>query len=442
MKASLKDLGFDVKCFHDLNNHELSQCIYNFGQELDNYDVGLFFYAGHGVEVNGANYLIPIDATTKSTASIAANSVNILLLMNWLSSYQNKTNIVILDACRTLLPIGDYRGINVAGLSNIFAPRGTLISYSTSPNSAAFDGTGSNGLFTEVLLHHVQIPGLKIEDVFKNVRIDVEKKSAGSQIPWEHSSLVGDFYFIEPRHIFSKTGISPQDIYNYIEEEKKRNSIKLFDNRDEAEVFISASNQFNIPLIEIFRGYYITKNNSYHNFSDAQLDVLAIVRFVSLGFVEENYRWYFDGAPVRMGEILPLPPDMERMLPDKGRAIDVSIDIFGEQPDDKFIVSGICNLPNSLKLMISVKNRDYEYWAQDSVIVTNGIFISQGFTNTGKKLSPGEYLIEISSPIYSVQPEETKDILGSRCRNLIGKNVEYSTIGGNMIKYAKPLVVS
>lgn len=138
------------------------------------------------------------------------------------------------------------------------------------------------------------------------------------------------------------------------------------------------------------------QNKEKNYFSDAQLDVLAIERFTNIGFIQKNCRWYYEGKPIRIGEILPLPPNMEEMLPEDGMAIDVYIRLTSKLIDDKLTIWGECNLPDSVQLMISVRKKEIEYWAQDSVNVIEGNFSTQSFSNKGNKLLPGEYQVEIT----------------------------------------------
>lgn len=354
-----------------------------------------------------------------------------------MSSYEENTNIIILDACRTNINLVGQRGIIQTGLSYIYAPRGTFISYSTSPNSVAMDGTGKNSLFAESLNRHIQTTGLKIEDVFKNVRYDVQKQSKGKQIPWEHSSLIGDVYFIEPRHDFSNKNITPKMIYDYAQsiwdEYKKKYTV----DRAEALVFIKVANHFNITLLEAYKGYSIIQYQKYYNFSDGELCVLGLERYKQIGFTDKNHRWYYDGNPVSMGEILPLPIDLEIMLPESGLEIDVTIDFNGSFESEKLVLKGKCNLPDNMLLMVSMKSAANKYFAQDKIQVLNGLFSTNGFSNKGRRLENGRYTVEITSPIYSVQPEDTKYLLGNHCRNLSGTNVEFNIIGGNTVRISK-----
>lgn len=196
MEKALIDAGFIVLKYTDLDKKSLKTAIDNFGVKLINYDIGLFFYAGHGIQYNGLNYLIPIDAHLKSESDVTYECVEAQRILELMEKANNTTNIVILDACRNN-PFAKSWTRNTAtqGLAFMNAPSGSIIAFATSPGKTAFDGSGNNGLYTSALLKYIQFPNIKIEDVFKRVRSLVREKSKGEQIPWENTSLEGDFYF-------------------------------------------------------------------------------------------------------------------------------------------------------------------------------------------------------------------------------------------------------
>ena len=193
----LRELNFNVIEHVNLDQRSMKLAIDDFGAKLKSYDVGLFFYAGHGVQVDGNNYLIPSDARLGDENDVEYNCVRAGRVLGKMESANSKTNIVILDACRdNPFERSWNRGLKGKGLAFMNAPSGSLIAYATSPGNTASDGTGENGLYTEALLEHIGITNLSIENIFKRVRIRVEEKSNGMQIPWESTSLKGSFYFV------------------------------------------------------------------------------------------------------------------------------------------------------------------------------------------------------------------------------------------------------
>jgi hypothetical protein len=195
MAQALRSLGFEVLSYTNLDQNAMKKAIRDFGTKLRTTGgVGLFYYAGHGVQVKGVNYLIPVSAKVATEEEVEYESVEVGLVLAQMESAKNSMNIVILDACRNNPFARSFRSAD-KGLASIDAPSGTLIAYSTAPGSVASDGTGRNGLYTQELLKQLPTMNLTIEDVFKRVRAGVQQQTQNKQTPWEASSLVNDFYF-------------------------------------------------------------------------------------------------------------------------------------------------------------------------------------------------------------------------------------------------------
>ncbi|MCF8198773.1 MAG: caspase domain-containing protein [Sulfuritalea sp.] len=190
--AKLKTLGFDVTLKTDTPLRQMLRSLTDFGDKVTEGSEALFFYAGHGMQVRGRNYLIPVDAEIRTESSVSSEAVDVDQLLDKLS--RARLSMVILDACRNNPFERRFRG-GGQGLAQINAPTGTLIAYATAPGKVAADGDGRNGLYTSELLKAIDIGGIKVEDVFKRVRANVVSKSGEAQTPWESSSLTGDFYF-------------------------------------------------------------------------------------------------------------------------------------------------------------------------------------------------------------------------------------------------------
>ena len=193
----LTNLGFTVTEKENLDQKEMKREIQAFGQRLIKGGVGLFYYAGHGMQVNGRNYLIPVGAHIEHEKHVEYEGVDAGSVLSEMEFARNRLNIVILDACRDNPFARSFRS-GVQGLASLNAPTGTLIGYATAPGSVANDGPGENGIYTGEIIKAIQNPGLRIEDVFKQVRSAVRETTQGKQIPWESSSLEGDFYFKFP----------------------------------------------------------------------------------------------------------------------------------------------------------------------------------------------------------------------------------------------------
>lgn len=193
MAQKLRDVGFEVMIRTNVDQRQMTRALSDFGQKLGSGSVGLFYYAGHGIQARGKNFLIPVDADIENESSISSEAVDVERVLDQLS--RARVSMVVLDACRNNPFERRFRSGTSAGLAQIDAPSGTLIAYATSPGKVALDGEGSHGTYTEALLRAIDTPGLKVEDVFKQVRINVMKATDNQQIPWESSSLTGDFWF-------------------------------------------------------------------------------------------------------------------------------------------------------------------------------------------------------------------------------------------------------
>ena len=194
MAKALQASGFTVIRRENATLREMHLALREFGDRLDRRGTGIFYFAGHGMQVRGRNYLIPVDADIAREDEVAFAALDLGAVMEKLDSAKNPVNIVILDACRNN-PFGDRVQVSAKGLAQIDAPPGTLIAFATAPGSTAADGGGRNGLYTQHLLGAMAKPGAPIEEVFKAVRAGVRADSRNVQIPWESTSLESAFMF-------------------------------------------------------------------------------------------------------------------------------------------------------------------------------------------------------------------------------------------------------
>jgi hypothetical protein len=193
--ATLREIGFDVIARTDVNLREMQLAVREFSRKIQNGSVGLFYYAGHGMQSGGRNFLIPVGAQIEAEGDLVLEGLDLNSVLEQMGMAQNRLNIVILDACRNNPFTRSFRS-GVQGLAQVNAPAGTFIAYATAPGQTASDGKGQNGLYTQELMANLRSPGLPIEEVFKRVRVQVKQKSNGVQIPWDASSLEGSFYFV------------------------------------------------------------------------------------------------------------------------------------------------------------------------------------------------------------------------------------------------------
>src|SRR5277367_4962326 len=178
MGGKLKTLGFDVIAVENGTQQSMRRAIGQFSNKLTANAVSLFYYAGHGMQVNGHNYLIPVDAEISTEQTVRLETIDIDAVIDQMSMAKSRINLVILDACRNNPYERRFRSQS-GGLASIDAPTGTLIAYATSPGKVAADGDTGNGLYTSELLNAVEMPGAKVEEVFKRVRTNVIARSKG-----------------------------------------------------------------------------------------------------------------------------------------------------------------------------------------------------------------------------------------------------------------------
>src|SRR6478672_3705987 len=202
MAGVLRNVGFDVVEGTNLSRDKMTEKLLDFGKKAQGADVAVFFYAGHGIAINGTNYLLPVDADIKSEMDVKLGSaINIDLTLDQTMS-DAKVKLVFLDACRDnpfaarIKSNSATRSVSVqAGLAEMKAGEGTLIAFATGPGQTALDGTeGANSPFTRALLAHVTQPGVEIQQAMTKVRAQVNDETNKGQLPWGHTNLTGNVY--------------------------------------------------------------------------------------------------------------------------------------------------------------------------------------------------------------------------------------------------------
>ena len=200
MTELLGNAGFEVTAAPDLSQNDMRQAVSNFASKVAASGpdtVALVFYAGHGLQIDGENYLVPVDIDPKREADIPLQAVRLNDLMNTLGALPARMRIIMLDACRNnpFPDINTTAGHGLAMVDTKAGAAGSFISYSTSPGAVAEDGTGDDSPYTTALLSVAKEPNLPIEEAFKRVRVAVNQATEGRQIPWESSSLTTEFKF-------------------------------------------------------------------------------------------------------------------------------------------------------------------------------------------------------------------------------------------------------
>src|ERR1019366_4341467 len=213
MAETLSGLGFTLiggRAQLDLDKAALDTNVQNFGRQVQGADVALFYYAGHGVQVSGSNYLVPVSANPTREADVDFQMFNVNLVLRQMQGSGTRLNMVILDACRNN-PFG-ARGLRASdgGLAQMRAPEGTLISYATQPGSVAQDGSDGHSPYTKALATTIKQVGLDIFQTFNQVGLTVKRETGGSQQPWVSSSPIdGSLYFVAPTAAGPQIAIAP-----------------------------------------------------------------------------------------------------------------------------------------------------------------------------------------------------------------------------------------
>ena len=201
MAATLRNVGFDVVEGVNLTRDGMTEKLLDFGQRAQGSDVALFYYAGHGIAINGVNYLLPVDADIKSEMDVKLGAaINVDLTLDQTMA-DAKVKLVFLDACRdnpfaARIRSASTRSVNVqAGLAEMKSGEGTLIAFATGPGQTALDGdTGKNSPFTRALIAHIALPGVEIQQAMTEVRAQVSEETKKRQLPWGHTNLIGSVY--------------------------------------------------------------------------------------------------------------------------------------------------------------------------------------------------------------------------------------------------------
>ncbi len=195
MSIALTNLGFKVTKLEDVGRLAMLRAMRNFVDELSgSSSVGLFYFAGHGAQSKGKNFLIPVDADIQDEDEVELQGVDLQYMLDKFAEMRNSMNILILDACRDN-PFTRRPGRQASGLSAIDGPPGTLVAFAAAPGQVAGETSGANGIYTKHVLANISTPGLPVEEVFKRIRLGVLAETKQAQVPWENTSLVSDFYF-------------------------------------------------------------------------------------------------------------------------------------------------------------------------------------------------------------------------------------------------------
>ena len=309
MRDVLQQRRFEVMYLENGNWKEMLKILRVFGDKLDNGGIGLFFYAGHGITVDGKNYLIPVDADIAAHDEVRYQSIAVDQVLAKMESSGNRLNLVILDACRN----DPFERGDGGGLAPLDAADGMYIAFATAPGKTAFDGKATNGIFTGALLAHIREP-VPVEEVFKRVRADVKRTTQDKQVPWTSSSIVGDFYFTLPKIAPERYALTvipePSDATVYVTNIKERYhpGIKLQPQSYELKVvrngyhplqqtiFLEADTKLPVTLQKIEAPKLVMKTDAKTEPNPEPLPEAPR----SVDEIERDYTWWYVGGGVAL----------------------------------------------------------------------------------------------------------------------------------------------
>ena len=245
----LRGLDFVVIEKINADERQMVTAIDSFYNRLGRSDLGLFYFAGHGMQIKGSNYLIPVDAHVISETDVEFEAVDAGRVLGKMKSAGNKLNIVILDACRDNPFQRSFRTEN-RGLAHMDAPKGTIIAYATSPGSVAADGVGRNGIYTKHLLKHIKRPDLSVQEVFMETGLGVMSETADKQVPWVFSTPI-------PRYYLASSGV----LVDKSAQSRREQTLTVKSNIGAARVFVDGRLRGQTPLanVAITAGYYTVR---------------------------------------------------------------------------------------------------------------------------------------------------------------------------------------
>ena len=230
MASTLAGLGFEVKTLLDQRRVDMLREVRGFSERLKTEKtVGLLYFAGHGMQARGKNFVIPVDADIRTEDEIEEQGIDLQFIVDRMGSAGSSSLILILDACRNNPFVA--KGLrNASGLAAIDGPPGTLVAFSAAPGKVAFDGEGDNSPYTKRVAEALSTPGIPVEEVFKRVRVGVLKDTSDKQVPWENTALTRDFYFkpVEPGSAKVASVLAPLEEDRYWAEIKESRSIYDF----------------------------------------------------------------------------------------------------------------------------------------------------------------------------------------------------------------------
>lgn len=433
----LQQIGFNVMVREDALKADYESSIKEMTKNSPSDSISIVYFTGHGGHYKGENYVCPSDfgELYDQSGSVASASINIRDLI---SLFRGKGRLIlILDACRD--------GFNQmrAYYSEMTTSEDVYIAYSSFFQESS--GMLKDGLswFTEAICDEILTPDIDVDALFTRVRQNVYFKHS-LQIPSSVNALL-DRVVLRSLPTYDD---SDKAVFDFIEKFGDDYNEKHSYFQNEFLVFIDAAQFFGIGLLDAYWKYQkvqtaLAKKRGTRMPSLSE-EVQKIINFKIVkesGYFscDDIHTWYYKGRQIRMGEIPPRPASLQVLLPEQGK--DLNVDFSLEQwvtKEGKVICKGWTSLPHETRLIIMMHSAALNYRAQSKANVnTDGHFESSAFSDNGKPLAKGNYTIEITVPITSVQPEAIRQVFGSKGRNLTGRYVREDAIFGKLIEFTE-----
>jgi hypothetical protein len=417
MEHKLSQIKFDLIIQSDLKKQEILDNIKTFINAAECDSINIIYFSGHGFQYQGTNYIVPIDFIVSDARNSGCSLDEII---SFTISKQAQF-IFIVDACRDNIDSSlSLNYSDMKGYPNVFIAFATQFNLTASytPNDVSF--------FTKAICNNILIPNIAIQELFLRIRTELFN-TKGSQLSNTIDCLLKPLVLNE----IICTDKTDEKIYDFVEQYGERYNEKHGYFAGEIELFIDASQIFDIGILDIMYRYTKVSSKKYsQKILDEDVHKWIDLKYlISMGLKEIRYNWYFKGRRVRMGEIPLLPLSMEKPLPVPGKEIQVQFDVKLKQNE----VQVKTTLPDGYILSLSIENLVYSM----SETVENN---KCTFNLDNSAIKDAIYKVILTSPIINVMPKLDKSVVGESARNLVGEFVEFDEIYGNTINYSREVL--
>lgn len=423
LKYKLNQLQFDINEYIDIAKNEISEETKAFIDEAPCDSTNIIYFSGHGFQLHGVNYIVPIDfGTNYPSRGIKESACSLDEIMLYTQDKQANF-LFIIDACRdNILKEINQNYADMKVYPNVY------IAFATQFNETASYVPNGFSFFTKVLCDNILTPNISIDELFQQVRNELYK-SYGKQLSNTVNGLLKKIIL----NSIIKADNLDYEIYNFVETFGEKYNEKFGYFAGEIELFIDTSQKYDVSLLDVMYKYGKVSNKVYNTKSleENESKWITFKYLISMGLIESNYVWSYRGRKVRMGEIPPLPNSMQKLTPIIGKEIDVKINL--EVQSNGILVKS--NLPNGFILQANV----------DDLIFSRSEIVADGkcfFKFNRENINTGEYRISLSSPVVNVMAQINKYEVGVRGRNLCGPNISFDEIWGNSIEFKDVFIIN